>query len=129
MSKTQYDILSKMQLLSNYILMLFLSIAIEITRISKDKVIDKQKQELQKFNENLQDIVDEKTRKIVKLQGAILKTMSNLVEYRDFFTGEHVERTQHGVSLLLYEIKKQALFAETINNLEHSLNNTVRTIT
>ena len=127
-SKIQYDLNHAVQILLNYILVLSIAFLFEYTRISKDKVISRQKtilenqkQDLRRLNDNLQDIVDEKTKKVVKLQNSILKTMSDLVEYRDYVTGEHVERTQHGVNLLLEEMKKRALFAEMINEWDISL--------
>ena len=111
-----------------YLMIFGISFFIEKTRLSKDIVInkqkailEKQKHELQRFNNNLKDIIDEKTKKVVKLQNSILKTMSNLVEYRDYVTGEHVERTQHGVNLLLEEIKKQGFFTEIIIDWEIQL--------
>ena len=78
-------------------------------------------EELAYITQNLQNIVDEKTTKIVQLQNAILKTMSNLVEYRDYFTGGHIERTQYGVGLLLDEINKQGLFTDITDNWDCSL--------
>jgi len=78
-------------------------------------------EELSFINENLQNLVNEKTLKIVKLQNAILKTMSDLVEYRDYVTGGHIERTQNGVQILLEEIKKQGLFTDIVLNWDISL--------
>jgi len=77
--------------------------------------------ELAFINKNLQDLVNEKTIKVVKLRDAILKTMSNMVEYRDYFTGGHIGRTQRTVHLLLEEIKKQGLFQDIIRNWDTSL--------
>jgi hypothetical protein len=121
MSNIQYETGFAVQIMVNYLFVLSITLVIEYTRISKDKVINRQKRELEKFNKNLQDIVDEKTLKVIKLQNSILKTMSNLVEYRDYVTGEHIERTQYGVSLLLDEIKKRELFKDTIDNWEINL--------
>lgn len=121
MSQIQYELGSAAQITANYLVVLLITLVIEYTRISKDKVINRQKQELERFNKNLQDIVDEKTAKVVKLQNAILKTMSDLVEFRDYNTGEHIERTQYGVSLLLDEIKRNGLFKETVNDWDSYL--------
>jgi len=120
-SETKYETSGAVQILINYLVVLSIAIVIEYIRISKDRIINRQKHELERFNKNLQDIVDEKTIKVVKLQNAILKTMSNLVEYRDFITGEHIERTQYGVSLLLDEIRKNNLYKETVDNWDTSL--------
>jgi len=68
------------------------------------KTLEQQAQELKYFNENLQKMVDEKTKSILSLQNALLKTMAELVEYRDDITGRHIERTQKGLRILLNEI-------------------------
>ena len=77
--------------------------------------------ELAFINKNLQDLVNEKTIKVIKLQEAILKTMSDMVEYRDLITGRHIGRIQHTVSLLLGEINKRELFQDTVNSWDTSL--------
>jgi len=77
--------------------------------------------ELAFVNNNLQELVNEKTAKVTKLQESILKTMANMVEYRDNLTGGHISRTQHTVSLLLEEIKKHGLFSEIVDNWDISL--------
>ena len=73
-------------------------------------------EELEYINNNLQNLVNEKTEKVVKLQNAILTTMSNLVEFRDDITGGHIERTKNGVKILLDEMKKRGVLNEIINN-------------
>jgi HD-GYP domain-containing protein (c-di-GMP phosphodiesterase class II) len=78
-------------------------------------------EEIAYVNNNLQAIVDEKTREVGALQNAILTTMADLVEYRDSITGGHIERTQNGVKILLDEIKRQGLFAETVDRWDTSL--------
>lgn len=60
-----------------------------------------QKQELVKFNKNLQHMVEEKTKTVVELQNAILTTMAELVESRDDVTGGHIERTKSYLRILL----------------------------
>ena len=69
----------------------------------------------------LQNIVEERTKKIVRLQESILKTVSNLIESRDFVTGAHIERTQHCIRILIDEIKKQNLFREIIDDWDINL--------
>jgi len=71
--------------------------------------------ELAFMNNNLQELVNEKTAKVTKLQESILKTMANMVDYRDNLTGGHICRTQHTVNLILEEIKKQELFTDIIS--------------
>jgi len=77
--------------------------------------------ELSFINNNLQELINEKTTKVVKLQESILRTMANMVEYRDNLTGGHINRTQHTVNLLLDEIKKQGLYEDTVDKWDISL--------
>jgi putative two-component system response regulator len=75
--------------------------------------VESQKKELAHMNQNLQQLVEEKTEEIQELQNAILKTMSNLVEYRDDVTGCHVERSEYLLKLLTEEmIKRNVYFDE-----------------
>jgi putative two-component system response regulator len=78
------------------------------------KTVEKQAAELKYFNENLQKMVTEKTHDILELQNVLLKTMAELVEYRDDITGRHIERTQYGIRLLLEELKRCGLYKEEI---------------
>ena len=80
------------------------------------KTLEQQAAELKYFNDNLQKMVDEKTQNILQLQNALLKTMAELVEYRDDITGRHIERTQRGLRLLLDEIVKSGIYKEETSN-------------
>jgi putative two-component system response regulator len=71
-----------------------------------------QQRELKNFNDNLQRMVEEKTQTVMELQNAILKTMADLVEFRDDITGGHIERTQRGVGILLTALQNQDLYRE-----------------
>jgi len=99
-----------------------------LKRIEVHLLVEKQKQKLEKlaadlkyFNNNLQKMVLEKTENILELQDAMLKTMAEMVEYRDDITGGHIERTQHGVKLLLEEIKKNNYYPDEANNINIDL--------
>jgi len=69
-------------------------------------ILEKQAAELKYFNDNLQKIIDEKTQNVLELQNALLRTMAELVEYRDDITGRHIERTQLGLRILITEVMK-----------------------
>jgi putative two-component system response regulator len=73
------------------------------TRVLEEQAhtLEAQQGELKNFNENLQKLVDEKTRTVLELQDAILKTVADLVESRDDITGGHIERTRRGVGILV----------------------------
>jgi len=76
------------------------------------RILEQQTAELKYFNENLQMMVDEKTKNILDLQNALLKTMADLLEYRDDITGKHIEHTKRGTKIMLEEIKNRGLYRE-----------------
>ena len=80
------------------------------------KRLEKQAAEILHFNENLQKMVQEKTEDVYELKNAILKTIAELVEYRDNITGGHIERTQYGLKLLLLELEKSGYYKEEIKD-------------
>ena len=86
----------------------------------KNELVD-QKQELERFNVSLQDMVDEKTKTVVELQAAILSTMSDLVENRDAATGGHIERTQSYLRILLYALLRSDTHKEEISSWDIEL--------
>jgi HD-GYP domain-containing protein (c-di-GMP phosphodiesterase class II) len=120
-SHFEYPLDVSLRMIAVYILIFGTTMVFETSRKNKDRINKKLLEKINGINENLHSIVEERTRKIVKLQNSILKTMSNLVEYRDFVTGEHVERTQYGVNLLLEELKKSKIFAEKIKDWDTNL--------
>lgn len=70
-------------------------------RIEIHLLVESQKQELIRFNNNLMDMVEAKTKTVVELRNAVLYTMGELVEYRDVITGKHIARTQAYLQILL----------------------------
>ncbi|MDR1218316.1 MAG: response regulator [Treponema sp.] len=68
---------------------------------SQQEVLEKQRKELQEFNGNLQNLVAEKTKTVVELQNAVLKTMADIVDCRDDVTGGHNERVQAYLKILV----------------------------
>jgi putative two-component system response regulator len=80
-----------------------------------------QKKELIKFNENLQEMVNAKTKTVVELQNAILKTMAELVECRDDITGGHVERTQKYLRILINALLEKGMYQEEVSSWDVEL--------
>jgi putative two-component system response regulator len=92
-----------------------LHITVEVQkRLLEDqaKKLEAQGVELKHFNENLQKMVAEKTCKVLELQSAILKTVADLVESRDHTTGGHIERTRHGLKLLIDGLDDLGLYKD-----------------
>jgi putative two-component system response regulator len=101
-----------------------LHVTVEIQkRLLEDqaKKLEAQRTELKSFNENLQKLVAEKTGKVLELQSAILKTVADLVESRDNITGGHVERTQHGLKVLIEGLEDLGLYREQIRKWDIDL--------
>jgi len=68
--------------------------------------------ELLDYTQNLQKMVETKTKTVVELQNAFLKTMAELVEFRDDVTGGHIERTQMYLNTLLSAVMDRGLYKE-----------------
>jgi len=85
-----------------------------IKRVDLHTIFEKQKKELLKYNLSLESEVDKKTRTVLELQGAILKTVAELVECRDNITGGHIERTQHFLRLLVGFSIEHGIYAEEL---------------
>ena len=86
-----------------------------LKRVDVHVLVESQKRELQHINDNLQKIVEEKTAAVLELQDALLRTMSNLVEYRDDVTGGHVERTEHFLKIFMDEVLAQKVYHEVLD--------------
>jgi len=87
-----------------------------LKRVGVHVLVESQKKELEHINKNLQRLVEEKTEEIQKLQGTIIKTMSNLVEYRDDVTGGHIERSEQFLKLLTEEMIKKNVYFDAVKD-------------
>jgi len=85
--------------------------ALLLKRIELHLLLQKQKNELREFNENLMAMVHERTNDIIKLQNAIIVWAAEMVEFRDEKTGQHVERVQRYLEMLLSEMQKSERYA------------------
>ncbi|MCL2139736.1 MAG: response regulator [Treponema sp.] len=83
-----------------------------LKRIELHLLVESQRKELIEFNSNLQGMVEAKTKTVVELQNAVLKTMAELAEWRDNITGGHIERTQNYLGVLLGELLHRGLYRE-----------------
>ena len=90
-----------------------------LKRIEVHLLVEAQKRDLEKLtaklqnmNDNLQAMVDEKTKDIQELQKILLKGLSELVESRDNVTGGHIERTQNGIKILINGIKDEGIYQD-----------------
>ena len=87
-----------------------------LKRIEVHLLVEEQKNELKNYNENLMEMVKEKTKTVVNLQNAILKTVAEMVECRDDITGAHIERTQNYLQTLLEKIIEKGLYKDQVSS-------------
>jgi putative two-component system response regulator len=88
-----------------------------LKRIELHLLIESQKQELKNYNDNLQELVNQKTKTVLELQDAILQTFAEMVECRDDVTGGHIDRTQQYLRILTDAILEKNLYPEHQNIL------------
>ena len=69
----------------------------------------------------LEELVNNKTRAVVELQNAVLKTMAELVESRDYITGNHIERTQGYLQILIDALQTSGLYSEEVSKWDIAL--------
>ncbi|MDR0701418.1 MAG: response regulator [Azoarcus sp.] len=70
-------------------------------RVELHLLLESQKKALQDYNNNLQEMVIRKTHTVFKLQNKVMRAMAEMVEGRDTATGNHIERTQQCLRVLL----------------------------
>ena len=90
-------------------------------RVEVCLLLESQKLDLINYNENLEKMVDERTRSVMELKNVVLKTMAYLVECRDHFTGNHIERTQQYIKILFDIMKTTGTYADDIADLNEQL--------
>jgi len=86
-----------------------------LKRVELQLMLQAQKDELLKYNNNLVEMVDERTNEISALQKAIIVWVAEIIEFRDSETGQHVERVQRYLEVLLSAMKENKVFADEIS--------------
>jgi putative two-component system response regulator len=89
-------------------------VEIHLTMEIQKQLLERQKQELQFFNENLQRMVKEEAGKVIELQGTILNTLADVVESRDDNTGGHIWRTQRWIEILVTALRDTGVYSDAI---------------
>jgi putative two-component system response regulator len=88
---------------------------------SQKRELLSQRDKLVNFNDHLKEMVESKTTEVVDLQNSILKTMADLVEYRDNSTGAHIDRAQRYFGILLNAMKDHGVYIEEISSWDFGL--------
>ncbi|MCH8621612.1 two-component system response regulator [Undibacterium sp. TS12] len=71
---------------------------------------------LQDQNKHLESLVQDRTRKLAKMQDAIIMAMASLAETRDNETGNHIRRTQNYVAALARKLKNHPRFSNELSD-------------
>jgi putative two-component system response regulator len=85
-----------------------------LKRIENHLLIEAQKKELQNYNDNLQQMVQDKTAQVLELQNAVLSTVADMVECKDNRTGGHVVRTQMYIELLVNRMLEEKIYDDIL---------------
>jgi putative two-component system response regulator len=85
-----------------------------LRRLENHLLIRRQQLALRDYNDNLQQMVEKRTRQVVELQNAILSTVTEMVEVRDDVTGGHIERTQNYLRLLVDKLLREKIYWEEV---------------
>ncbi|MCL1809811.1 MAG: response regulator [Clostridiales bacterium] len=85
-----------------------------LKRVELHLLLQSQKDELREYNGNLIEMVNQRTSDIADLQNAIIVWAAEVIEFRDEETGQHVERVQRYLKLLLDEMVKTQCYADEI---------------
>jgi putative two-component system response regulator len=88
---------------------------------AQKQVVKEQKQQLEYYVNNLEQMVEDKTHTILDLQNAIFSLLTEVVEYRDYVTGGHVSRTSMYIKLMLDELLEREIYADEINRWDRHL--------
>ncbi|MCL2010598.1 MAG: response regulator [Synergistaceae bacterium] len=83
-------------------------------RVELHLLLESQNHRLQEYNNNLQQMVEAKTQKALRLQDSIMKTVAGLIECRDGFTGSHIERTQLYLKILMTSLIERGIYWELV---------------
>ena len=89
-----------------------------LKRIEVHLLVESQRKQLKEYNDNLQEMVKEKTQDVIELQNVLLKTIADLVEHRDEITGGHVERTRDYVAILLDGMIQNQIYLDEMSSWE-----------
>jgi putative two-component system response regulator len=91
-----------------------------LKRLENHLLTRNQQMALKEYNDNLQQMVEKRTRQVTELQNSILNAVTEMVEFRDDVTGGHIERTQSYLKLLVEKMLAEKIYWKEVStwNLE-----------
>ena len=85
-----------------------------LKRIELHLQLQEQKNELRGYNENLLEMVKERTHDISQLKNAVITWAAEILEFRDDETGQHIERVQKYLEILVDAMKKTERYSREV---------------
>ncbi|MCL2376947.1 MAG: response regulator [Defluviitaleaceae bacterium] len=92
-----------------------------LKRIEAHLLMEAQRLDLLYISNNLEMIVEEKTKTITKLKNIFLSTMADLVEHRDHTIGGHIERTKKYLKILMDAMREYEVYQEVMAFVDEEL--------
>ncbi len=80
-----------------------------------------QQNELQNYSNNLEKMVNEKTRAIIEMQYSVVHVLSDMVEKRDGSTGGHLLRTRSFMKHLIEKVVEHNIYPELMKDIDAEL--------
>ena len=87
----------------------------ELHHAKKHKELVETQTALEEHSENLEALIQEKALEIARIQNGVLETVVDLVEFRDKYTGGHVQRTQRYLKILIDAMIQKGVYMDEIS--------------
>ena len=87
-----------------------------LKRIENVLLVSALRAEIKNCNDNVEDAVRQKTRKMAEQQDAVLNAVADMIEFRDGLTGGHVARTRKFLELLTCQLVLDGVYADLISS-------------
>jgi putative two-component system response regulator len=85
-----------------------------LKRIENHLLTVRQKRELENYNDNLWNMVRQKTEQVFAFQNAVMSTVAEMLEFKDNLTGGHVTRTQMYLKVLVNKLMENRIYESVV---------------
>ena len=90
-----------------------------LKRVELHLLLEAQKVTLREYSGNLIEMVNERTNDISALQNAVIMWVAEIIEFRDTETGQHVERVQKYLKILLEAMMKMDFYSAEVSTWDN----------
>jgi len=95
--------------------------ALLLKRVEMHLLIREQQWQVEMYNANLEQMVAAKTKTVIELQEAVVDLLETVVEYRDDYTGMHINRTRSYFNIMLEEMIQSGIYWGEISRWDRHL--------